>query len=146
MRLCIEVRARGGRIVATGGCFDLLHAGHIASLRAARSLGDCLVVCLNSDASVRRLKGVGRPLVPAQDRADVLAALGFVDAVVIFEEPTPTAVLQAIKPDIFAKGADYELSAIPEARLLRSWGGDAVLVPYLEGRSTSGIVEHARAV
>jgi rfaE bifunctional protein nucleotidyltransferase chain/domain len=95
---------------------------------------------------VRRLKGVGRPLVPAQDRADVLAALGFVDAVVIFEEPTPTAVLQAIKPDIFAKGADYELSAIPEARLLRSWGGDAVLVPYLEGRSTSGIVEHARAV
>jgi rfaE bifunctional protein nucleotidyltransferase chain/domain/rfaE bifunctional protein kinase chain/domain len=146
MRLCIEVRARGGRIVATGGCFDLLHVGHIASLRAARTLGDCLVVCLNSDASVRRLKGVGRPLVPAQDRADVLAALGFVDAVVIFEEPTPTAVLQAIKPDIFAKGADYELSAIPEARLLRSWGGDAVLVPYLEGRSTSGIVEHARAV
>jgi rfaE bifunctional protein nucleotidyltransferase chain/domain/rfaE bifunctional protein kinase chain/domain len=146
VRLSTEVRARGGRIVATGGCFDLLHAGHIASLRAARSLGDCLVVCLNSDTSVRRLKGVGRPLVPEQDRADVLAALGFVDAVVIFEEPTPAVVLQAIQPDIFAKGADYELSAIPEARLLSSWGGEAVLVPHLEGRSTSRIVEHARAV
>jgi rfaE bifunctional protein nucleotidyltransferase chain/domain/rfaE bifunctional protein kinase chain/domain len=146
MRLSTEVRARGGRIVATGGCFDLLHAGHIAALRAARSLGDCLIVCLNSDASVRRLKGVGRPLVPEQDRADVLAALGFVDAVVIFEEPTPAVVLQAIQPDIFAKGADYGLSAIPEARLLSSWGGEAVLVPYLEGRSTSRIVEHARAV
>jgi rfaE bifunctional protein nucleotidyltransferase chain/domain/rfaE bifunctional protein kinase chain/domain len=144
LKISSDVRARSGRVVATGGCFDLLHAGHIASLRAARALGDCLIVCLNSDASVRRLKGAGRPLTTERDRADVLSALGFVDAVVIFDEPTPARVLSALRPDVFAKGAGYRLSEMPEGALVRSWGGEAVLVPHLEGRSTSRIVEQAR--
>lgn len=135
------VRARGGRVVATGGCFDLLHAGHVASLQAARRLGECLVVCLNSDASARRLKGAGRPVVAEEDRAAVLAALECVDAVVIFDEPTPEAVLSRLRPDIFAKGGDYAVADLPEAALLRSWGGEVVLLPYLEGRSTTRLLE-----
>ncbi len=93
--------------MATGGCFDLLHAGHVATLEAARRLGDCLVVCLNSDASVRRLKGQGRPLVPERDRVRVLAALEVVDAVTVFGEDTPHAVLDALRPDVWVKGGDY---------------------------------------
>ncbi|HEY6707265.1 MAG TPA: PfkB family carbohydrate kinase, partial [Actinomycetota bacterium] len=105
--LIAAVQARGGTAVATGGCFDLLHAGHVATLRAARALGDCLVVCLNSDDSVRRLKGPGRPLVRLADRVAVLEALGCVDVVVPFDERTPEAVLQRLRPDVFAKGGDY---------------------------------------
>jgi D-beta-D-heptose 7-phosphate kinase/D-beta-D-heptose 1-phosphate adenosyltransferase len=135
------VRTQGGTVVATGGCFDLLHAGHVATLRAARSLGDCLVVCLNSDRSVRRLKGADRPLVAEADRAAVLAALGCVDAVVVFDEPTPEAVLDRLRPDVFAKGGDYALSDLPEAALLASWGGQAVVLPYLPGRSTTNLVK-----
>ncbi|MBA2416699.1 MAG: bifunctional heptose 7-phosphate kinase/heptose 1-phosphate adenyltransferase [Geodermatophilaceae bacterium] len=135
-----RVRASGGTTVATGGCFDLLHAGHIATLRHARRLGDCLVVCLNSDDSVRRLKGTDRPLVPAVDRARVVAALGCVDAVVIFDEDTPEAVLCRLRPDVWVKGGDYAGADLPEAPLLRSWNGQAVAVPYLEGRSTTGLI------
>jgi D-beta-D-heptose 7-phosphate kinase / D-beta-D-heptose 1-phosphate adenosyltransferase len=139
--LAARVWAAGGTVVATGGCFDLLHAGHVATLRAARDLGDCLVVCLNSDASVRRLKGVGRPVVPEADRVAVLEALGCVDAVVPFDEPTPEAVLARLRPDVFAKGGDYALADLPEAALLATWGGQAVVLPYLEGRSTTQLVE-----
>jgi rfaE bifunctional protein nucleotidyltransferase chain/domain/rfaE bifunctional protein kinase chain/domain len=139
-----RVRAAGGTVVATGGCFDLLHAGHVATLRAARALGDCLVVCLNSDASVRRLKGPQRPLQPEQDRAKVLEALTCVDAVAIFDEDTPEAVLDRIRPDVWAKGGDYAGVDLPEAALLASWGGQAVVLPYLAGRSTSGLVHAAR--
>ena len=138
-----RTRARRGKVVATGGCFDLLHAGHISLLRQARALGDCLVVCLNSDASVRRIKGPGRPLVPEEDRAAVLRALEFVDAVVIFDEDTPVAVLNRIRPDIFAKGADYAVSDLPEAKVVASWGGEAVLLPYLKGRSTTSLMHEA---
>ncbi len=141
LQLVAAVRARGGRVVATGGCFDLLHAGHVASLQAARRLGDCLLVCLNSDSSVRRLKGPGRPVLGERDRAAVLAALGCVDAVVVFDEATPEAVLSRLRPDIFAKGGDYVVADLPEAKLLRSWGGEVVLLPYLEGRSTTQILE-----
>jgi rfaE bifunctional protein nucleotidyltransferase chain/domain len=137
------VRKRGGTVVATGGCFDLLHAGHVATLRAARGLGDCLVVCLNSDASVRRLKGPSRPLVPASDRARVLEALEFVDAVVVFEEDTPVEVLGRLRPDVWAKGGDYAGAEVPEAAVLAEWGGQAVVLPYLEGRSTTRLVETA---
>jgi rfaE bifunctional protein nucleotidyltransferase chain/domain len=136
-----ETRSRGGRVVATGGCFDLLHAGHIASLRAARALGDCLIVCLNSDASVRRLKGASRPVVVERDRIEVLAALSFVDAVVAFDGDTPESLLRELQPEVFVKGGDYELASMPEAQLLRSWGGEAVLVPYIGGHSTSGLLE-----
>jgi rfaE bifunctional protein nucleotidyltransferase chain/domain len=147
--LVAAVSRRGGTVVATGGCFDLLHAGHVATLRAARSLGDCLVVCLNSDASVRRLKGPTRPLVPAADRARVLEALACVDAVVVFDEDTPTEVLRRLRPDVWAKGGDYAGAEFPEARALAEWGGQAVVLPYLQGRSTTALVErgargHAR--
>lgn len=138
-----KVRAAGGTVVATGGCFDLLHAGHIGVLQAARALGDCLVVCLNSDDSVRRLKGAGRPLVPQADRIAVLEALSDVDAVAVFDEDTPVALLRQLRPDVFAKGADYALTDIPEGATLRQWGGQAVVLPYLEGRSTTSMLQEA---
>ncbi|MFI9009311.1 D-glycero-beta-D-manno-heptose 1-phosphate adenylyltransferase [Actinosynnema sp. NPDC053489] len=131
------VRARGGVVVATGGCFDLLHAGHVRTLRAARSLGDCLVVCLNSDASVRRLKGPDRPVTEEQDRVEVLRALDCVDDVVVFEDDTPERVLAALRPDVWVKGGDYTVESLPEAELVKGWGGRTVVVPYHRGRSTT---------
>jgi len=144
--LLAEVRARGGTVVATGGCFDLLHVGHLATLKAARSLGDCLVVCLNSDDSVRRLKGPDRPLTAAQDRRRILEALDCVDAVVVFDESTPEAVLTWLRPDIWVKGGDYadDGPGLPEAELVRHWGGQTVIVPYLDGRSTTKTIAAAR--
>ena len=142
-RIVARVRARGGAVVATGGCFDLLHAGHVHTLRAARALGDCLIVCLNSDESVRRIKGSDRPLVPEEDRAAVLQALDCVDAVVLFDEDTPEAVLSSLRPDVFAKGGDYAVSELPEARLLARWGGRVVILPYVAGRSTTRLIEEA---
>jgi D-beta-D-heptose 7-phosphate kinase / D-beta-D-heptose 1-phosphate adenosyltransferase len=141
--LARRVREAGGVVAATGGCFDLLHAGHVRTLEAARRLGDCLVVCLNSDASVARLKGPDRPLVPQEDRADVLAALGCVDAVVVFDEDTPEAVLEDLRPHVWVKGGDYGDAELPEERALRRWGGRAVLVPFIEGRSTTRLIEEA---
>jgi D-beta-D-heptose 7-phosphate kinase / D-beta-D-heptose 1-phosphate adenosyltransferase len=136
-----RTRAAGGTVVATGGCFDLLHAGHVAMLRMARSLGDCLIVCLNSDASVRRLKGPGRPVVGESDRAAVLAALDSVDGVAIFDEDVPSRVLEELRPAIFAKGGDYSIDDLPEAATVAQWGGRAVILPYLRGRSTSSLIE-----
>jgi rfaE bifunctional protein nucleotidyltransferase chain/domain len=138
-----RTRAVGGTVVATGGCFDLLHAGHVATLEAARQLGDCLVVCLNSDASVRRLKGPDRPIVAEADRARVLAALAHVDAVAVFDEDTPAALLQRLRPDLWVKGGDYIDAALPEADLIAGWGGQAVILPYLDGRSTTALVRAA---
>jgi rfaE bifunctional protein nucleotidyltransferase chain/domain len=132
-----RVHAAGGTVVAAGGCFDVLHAGHVSLLQAARSLGDCLIVCLNSDESVRRLKGEGRPLNPAADRVSVLSALHCVGAVLVFGEDTPGAALQRLRPDVWVKGGDYEGQVLPEAALLSTWGGQAVTVPYLAGRSTT---------
>jgi rfaE bifunctional protein nucleotidyltransferase chain/domain/rfaE bifunctional protein kinase chain/domain len=143
--LLARVRSTGGTVVATGGCFDLLHAGHVATLRAARGLGDCLVVCINSDDSVRRLKGPSRPLVTAADRARVLEALEFVDAVVVFDEDTPAEVLDRLRPDVWAKGGDYAGADLPEAAVLRRWGGQAVVLPYLDGHSTTALVERSQA-
>lgn len=139
--LLTRVRAAGGTVVATGGCFDLLHAGHVATLRAARRLGDCLVVCLNSDTSVRRLKGPARPVMPAADRARVLEALECVDAVVVFDEATPEAVLARFQPDLFAKGGDYALEHLREAEVQSRWAGEVVILPYFEGRSTTRLIE-----
>jgi rfaE bifunctional protein nucleotidyltransferase chain/domain/rfaE bifunctional protein kinase chain/domain len=138
------VRARGGTVVATSGCFDLLHAGHVSALRAARALGDYLVVCLNSDASIRRLKGPDRPLVNERDRAALLRSLECVDGVVVFGEDRPVRVLEELRPDIFAKGGDYGSATLPETAVLARWGGQAVIVPYLEGRSTTRLVEEVR--
>lgn len=136
-----RVRAAGGTVVMTGGCFDLLHAGHVSTLERARALGDCLVVCLNSDRSVRRLKGSDRPLVVQEDRAAVLRALAAVDAVVVFDQDTPEAVLERFQPDVFAKGGDYALDELPEGRVLARWGGEVILLPYVEGRSTTRLLE-----
>jgi rfaE bifunctional protein nucleotidyltransferase chain/domain/rfaE bifunctional protein kinase chain/domain len=138
-----RVRARGGTVVATGGCFDLLHAGHVAMLEAARRLGDCLVVCLNSDASVRLLKGPDRPLVGEDDRAAVLRALGCVDEVVLFDEETPVAALERLRPDVFVKGADYDAATLPEAAVMSRLGGGVVTVPYVAGHSTTALIERA---
>lgn len=139
-----RVRERGGRVVATGGCFDLLHAGHVSMLRQARRLGDCLVVCINSDASVRALKGPDRPVVPASDRARVLAALECVDAVAVFDELTPVELLDRLRPDVWVKGADYSGGDLVEADVVRGHGGEVVLLPYLDGRSTSRLVARVR--
>ncbi|MFJ4616667.1 D-glycero-beta-D-manno-heptose 1-phosphate adenylyltransferase [Streptomyces sp. NPDC088812] len=143
LRTAARVRAAGGTVVAAGGCFDLLHAGHVALLQAARRTGDCLVVCVNSDASVRRRKGGGRPLVPVADRIRVLRALECVDAVAVFDEDTPERLLAELRPHIWAKGGDYALERLPEAPLVESWGGQVVLLPYLDGRSTTGIAARA---
>jgi D-beta-D-heptose 7-phosphate kinase / D-beta-D-heptose 1-phosphate adenosyltransferase len=142
-RLVAAVRARGGTVVATGGCFDLLHPGHVHTLQAARALGDCLVVCLNSDASVARLKGPGRPVVGEADRAAVLAALGCVDAVAVFDQDTPVELLRRLRPDVWVKGGDYAAAELPEASVLASWGGRAVILPFVEGRSTTRLIEEA---
>ena len=136
-----RTRAAGGRVVATGGCFDLLHAGHVAMLEAARALGDCLVVLMNSDDSVRRLKGPDRPLVHEDDRAAVLRALRCVDAVEVFDEDTPERALADLAPDVFAKGADYAPDDLPEAALVRRLGGEVVTLPYIAGRSTTRLIE-----
>jgi D-beta-D-heptose 7-phosphate kinase / D-beta-D-heptose 1-phosphate adenosyltransferase len=141
-----RVRGAGGTVVATGGCFDVLHAGHISMLTAARSLGDCLIICLNSDSSVRRIKGEGRPLNTAADRAAVLAALECVDCVVTFDENTPAAALRRFRPHVWVKGGDYDGQDLPEAAVLGEWGGQAVTVPYLDGRSTTGLYRAATAL
>ncbi|MGY1943875.1 D-glycero-beta-D-manno-heptose 1-phosphate adenylyltransferase [Nocardia asiatica] len=137
------IKARGGRLIATGGCFDLLHPGHVALLRQARAMGDALVVCLNSDASVRRLKGPRRPIVTAEDRARLLTALASVDAVVEFDESTPSALLDRLRPDVWVKGGDYSGAHLPEAEVVRGYGGEIALVPMVPGYSTSQLVAAA---
>ncbi|PKI93133.1 D-glycero-beta-D-manno-heptose 1-phosphate adenylyltransferase [Actinomycetales bacterium SN12] len=137
--LISAVRARGGTVVATGGCFDLLHAGHVRTLQAARDLGDCLIVCVNSDDSVRRLKGSARPLIGEHDRAELLGALGCVDAVIVFEEDSPEDVIGRIRPDVWVKGGDYSAAALPETKLVQSWGGRTVTLPFHLGRSTTAL-------
>jgi rfaE bifunctional protein nucleotidyltransferase chain/domain/rfaE bifunctional protein kinase chain/domain len=139
-------RAAGGTVVATGGCFDLLHAGHVRTLQSARDLGDCLIVCLNADASVRRLKGPERPIIAAADRVDLLLALACVDAVLVFEEDTPVDALRRLTPDLWVKGGDYRDAEIPEAAVLAEWGGRAVAVPHHPARSSSALAAALAAV
>lgn len=140
-----RLRRRGGRLVATGGCFDLLHTGHVRLLRQARDLGDALVVLLNSDASVRALKGPRRPVVADRDRARVLAALACVDAVVIFDEHSPEAALEQLRPDVWVKGGDYTEADLPEAGVVRRHGGEVVLLPTVAGYSSSNLIAAARS-
>ncbi|WP_305852976.1 PfkB family carbohydrate kinase [Georgenia sp. TF02-10] len=142
-RLAARLRADGGTLVATGGCFDIVHAGHVATLQAARRLGGHLVVLMNSDASITRLKGPGRPVVRAADRARVLQAFDCVDAVVVFDEDDPATALAHLRPDVWAKGGDYGGAPLPEADVVRDGGGRVVLLPYLGGRSTTSIIERS---
>ncbi|MFI9594872.1 PfkB family carbohydrate kinase [Nonomuraea sp. NPDC052265] len=143
-RTALEVarltRAQGGRLIATGGCFDLLHAGHVSLLRRARALGDALVVCVNSDDSVRRLKGPTRPVVDARDRVEVLRALSCVDAVLVFEEDTPAESIELLRPDVWVKGGDYEGEVLPESEVLKRLGAEFVALSTLPGRSTSDLI------
>ena len=135
---------RGERVVFTNGCFDLLHVGHVRSLEQARGFGDRLVVAVNTDASVRRNKGPGRPIVPARQRAEVLAALACVDWVVLFGESTPLAAIRALRPDVLAKGGDWALDAIVGRADVESWGGRVVRLREIAGVRTTRIVDKAR--
>ena len=128
-------------VIFTNGCFDILHAGHVRYLTAARELGDILVVGLNSDDSVRKLKGEGRPVNPAADRAEVLAGLRAVDHVVVFEEDTAEELVRRLQPDIYVKGGDYSLERLPESAIVAAYGGRTVLVPMVEGRSTTNVIQ-----
>ena len=132
------------RVVFTNGVFDLLHPGHVDILLGARRCGDALVVGVNSDASVRRLKGPERPIRSAPERCYVLAALEMVDAVVVFEEDTPFELIQALRPDVLVKGGDYTEASIVGASEVRSWGGDVVVVPLTPGHSTTSTIERLR--
>jgi len=140
-----ELAARpGGRVVFTNGCFDIIHAGHLATLRRAASLGDTLVVGLNSDSSVARLKGPDRPFIGQEDRAELLAALEPVDYVVVFDEPDPEALIARIKPQVHVKGGDYAPEELPEADLVRSYGGEVVVADEIPGKSTSELIAKIR--
>ncbi|WP_214414378.1 D-glycero-beta-D-manno-heptose 1-phosphate adenylyltransferase [Sphaerisporangium fuscum] len=143
--LAAAVRATGGRVITTGGCFDLLHAGHVSLLRRARALGDVLIVCLNSDDSVRRLKGPGRPVVAGADRVEVLRALECVDAVAVFDEDTPSALIDRLRPHVWVKGGDYTGREMPEAAAVRRAGGEVVILSSVPGRSTTGLIAAAQA-
>lgn len=138
------LRQAGKRICFTNGCFDLLHAGHVRLLFEARACGDALIVGLNSDASMRRLKGPGRPIVPEKERAELLAALEPVDRVVIFEEDTPLETILAVEPDVLVKGADWAEGEIVGAEAVRGWGGRVERIPLVEGLSTTSIIDRIR--
>jgi glycerol-3-phosphate cytidylyltransferase len=133
-------------VVFTNGCFDLLHPGHVSYLRAARSLGDALVVGLNSDASVYRLKGTSRPVVPEGDRAVVLDALESVDAVVLFGEDTPVRLMRELKPAVYVKGGDYKVEDLPEARVAAEIGAEVRIIPFEPGYSTTSLIEKIRSM
>ncbi len=136
-----QLKAAGKTIVFTNGCFDILHAGHVRYLEGAKALGDCLIVGLNSDESVRTLKGPTRPVNGQQDRAEVLAALRAVDYVVIFSETTAEKLVAAVKPAVYAKGGDYSVKDLPESHVVEKHGGRTVLIPEVQGRSSSNIIK-----
>jgi D-beta-D-heptose 7-phosphate kinase/D-beta-D-heptose 1-phosphate adenosyltransferase len=137
-------RDAGKRVVFTNGCFDILHAGHVRYLAAAKSQGDVLILGLNSDASVRRLKGEERPLNAEADRIDVLSALAVIDHVVVFEEDTPLSLIEQVQPDVLVKGADWAEKGVEGREFVEARGGKVVLVDLHEGRSTTGLVDRIR--
>jgi rfaE bifunctional protein nucleotidyltransferase chain/domain len=143
-RVVEAARGAGRRIVFTNGVFDLLHPGHVRYLRDARQLGDLLIVGLNADASVRRNKGSGRPINSEHERAEVLAALAPVDAVVIFEEDTPAEIIRLVQPDVLVKGADWAADEIVGRDTVEARGGRVVRIPVEQGYSTTAIVERIR--
>lgn len=143
--LVAEHRAAGRRIVFTNGCFDVLHRGHVAYLNQARLLGDVLVVAVNADSGVRRLKGPSRPVNPAADRAAMLAALSCVDHVTIFEEDTPAELLRRLRPEVYAKGGDYTPHMLPEASIVAEYGGSVHIVDYVSDHSTTAVIDRIRA-
>ncbi|MCD5401296.1 D-glycero-beta-D-manno-heptose 1-phosphate adenylyltransferase [candidate division NPL-UPA2 bacterium] len=137
-------RAAGEKIVFTNGCFDLIHVGHIRYLQEAKGRGDLLIVAVNSDQSVRKLKGEGRPLVPEGERAEIISALASVDYVVIFPQETPAEIIALLKPDILVKGKDYRKEEIVGRETVEAGGGEVVTIPLSEGHSTKGLLEKIR--
>src|ERR687885_2355362 len=141
-----DLRARGWRLVFTNGCFDLLHVGHVRYLRQARALGDALLVAVNSDRSVRALKGAGRPVMSEGERAELLAALASVDFVTVFDEESPRALIADLLPDVLVKGGDYALEEIHGREEVEAAGGQAVALPFVEGASTTAVIERLRKI
>lgn len=139
------IRAEGKRLVFTNGCFDLLHVGHVRYLAAARALGDALLVAINSDRSVRQLKGAGRPVMNEEERAEVLAALGAVNGVVVFDEDSPRALISEILPDVLVKGGDYRLDEIHGREEVEAAGGRVLALPFVAGASTTSIIERIKS-
>lgn len=135
------LRKKGKKVVFTNGCFDIIHAGHVRYLNKARSLGDCLVVGLNSDSSIRSIKGETRPIVPQNERGEVLSALSCVDYVVVFNDPAPVKLIEAIKPDILAKGADWAAKDIAGGDFVRANGGKIRRITLVKGKSTTNIIK-----
>lgn len=147
--LKIEVERRreeGQKIAFTNGCFDILHVGHVRYLAEARKMGDCLILALNSDASVRAIKGEKRPLIPEGERAEVAASLEAVDYVVLFDETTPMSLIEYLRPDCLIKGGDWREEDVVGGDAVRSWGGEVALIPVVEGASTTNIVEKILSV
>lgn len=143
MRRC-SWRPYNQHTVFTNGVFDLIHPGHLTYLAEARSLGDRLIVGLNSDESVRRLKGASRPIMPQAARAQLLASLFFVDGVILFDTDTPLALIKKLRPDILVKGGDYQIKDIVGAQEVAEWGGEVKVLPFIEGYSTSTLIEQIR--
>jgi rfaE bifunctional protein nucleotidyltransferase chain/domain len=143
-RLVQEARARGERIVLSNGAFDLIHVGHVRSLEHARTLGDLLVVAVNSDRSVRELKGPGRPVIPERERAETVAALRCVDLVTIFDETTVEETIRVVRPDVHAKGRDYTATSVPERGLVEQLGGKVVIVGDPKDHATSDLLRRIR--
>lgn len=139
-----ELKSRNQIIVTTNGCFDIIHVGHVRYLSQAKALGDVLIIALNTDESVKKLKGPTRPLNHEQDRAEVLSSLNMVDYVVLFNEETPSELLSRIKPDIHVKGGDYDIDTLPEAKIIQDAGGKIVFIPFVEGKSTTKIIKKAQ--
>jgi D-beta-D-heptose 7-phosphate kinase/D-beta-D-heptose 1-phosphate adenosyltransferase len=136
-----QLKRTGKKIVFTNGCFDILHTGHTRYLREARKLGDVLVLGLNSDASIRSIKGEKRPIVPEAERADVMASLESVDYLTIFNEPTPLELIELLKPDVLVKGGDWAEKDIVGGDAVRKWGGTVAVIPEIKGASTTNIIE-----
>ena len=136
-----RAKTQGKKIVFTNGCFDLLHVGHLRVLREAKKLGNILIVAINSDRSVREIKGVDRPVVPGKERAELIAALEMVDYVTLFDEADPIPLLREIKPDVLVKGGDWGEAGVVGRELVEGWGGKVAVIPFLEGHSTTNIIE-----
>ena len=136
-----KLKSENKKIVFTNGCFDILHAGHVRYLKESKKFGDILIVGLNSDVSVKKIKGESRPINPEMDRAEVLAGLEAVSYIVLFDETSPVKLLEEIKPDIYTKGADYTVETLPEAKTVLSYGGKIEFIKFLEGRSTTKIID-----
>ncbi len=140
-RIIQDLKSKGKRVVFTNGCFDLLHVGHIRYLEKARSLGDVLVVGLNTDRSVQTIKGPNRPIVPEEERAEILSGLWCVDYVTLFDEPTPLELIASLRPDVLVKGGDWSKETVVGREVVEESGGEVILLPFVEGSSSSNMIE-----